>query len=254
MRNLFNMINLPSSFFQIADGSPATAKAHTYFDHHGRPLSYELVANCLTKQGHWAMALSHQAAKWSTSVYWNMDNRIDYPQLVEDLETLKDYASHPLLTPCIMFAETFRIAVKRRHSIKARLDSLETALARLSEQVDKGGSDDSEVPYEPPRNLGLLFELVQSCRKDQSSRKGRYDFWYTFHGAIQEGFKYTEAVLRLSPDERRFKQNAELQHWADMMWQRLQSLMARDKDHIHRVENAATTVCMLDSDSRSGLC
>lgn len=245
MQRLFEDLDLPFSFFDVADGSPATAKAHIARDQFGEPKRYELVANCLTKQGHWAMALSHTATTWSSSVYWNMDNRIDSQQLLEDLRTLQGYASHPILVPCIMFAETFRINVRRRHSIKARLDSLENALAQLSARIgEQGGDRDLGVPYEPPSNLSRLFELVQSCRKDQASRKGRYDFWHTFHCAMQEGFRYTDAILELHPVEWRFEQNAELRRWADMIWQRLQSLMARDKDHIHRVENAATMVSL----------
>jgi len=215
------------------------ANAHVFNHENGQPRRLELVANCMSEGGRWALAVSHNAADWSTAAYWSLDHRFDGDSFVQEMQRLQGYASHPALLPCIMFAETLRRAVQRRNSIKERLVYLESQLSELAKQVGSSGSDGQ---YGPPRGLGRLFELVQSCRDDQSSREGRYDFWTSLHEAIEEGFRYVHAVLRNAPDSHRFKLNADLEHWSAMIWQRLRSLMASDRDHIQRVSNAAITV------------
>ncbi|CAK3847436.1 Hypothetical predicted protein [Lecanosticta acicola] len=225
MRVVFDSLDLPASYFQIADGSPATARSAIIWNDHGKPERYELVAYCVTKQGDWGMALSHNASTMSTAAFWSVDERIDSQALTQDLHDFQDHAAHPMLIPCIMLSAALRMAVQRRHSIKERISQLESTISALRHPVLSVDVD------EDPPDLDHLFELLQSCRKDQASRRGRYDFWDTFHTAIEEGFTYASslAINRTARDD--------LYQWSSLTRQRLQSLKARDKDHTHRVDN-----------------
>ncbi|EME44238.1 hypothetical protein DOTSEDRAFT_24310 [Dothistroma septosporum NZE10] len=251
MRAVFRELDLPSAYFEIADGSPATAQSYTFKTQSQNPLRFELIAHCVTKQGDWAMALAHSALNGSTTVFWSLDERIDSSRLTEDLIAFPQHAVHPMLIPCSMFAATLRMAVERRHAIKDRLQLLEDAIPRLgrtasaiSQPVDDE-TDKKNLASKSLHDFDRLFSLLHACRKDQASRKGRYDFWQSFRDVLENGFLYFESVLEKHPDDERFQTNAELKQWYDITWQRIESLMARDKDHIDRVENVSQTLYSL---------
>ena len=246
VRNVFKSLDLPLSYFQIADGSLTTAQSYTIYDQVGQPVSYELIAHCLTKQGNWAMALSHNASSWLTSVFWAVDDRVDSKMLTEHLYAFQECAFHPVLIPCIMFAAAFQMTLQRRHSIKDKLQRLESAIKRIDGRTTASTNSYSHQyqDEEAARELEHLFELLHSCRSEQASRKGRYDFWQSYYGAIEEGMKYAETILAVSPSEERFKAHSDLRRWTTMTWQRVKSLEARDKDHVNRVDNASYLVCI----------
>lgn len=244
-RNVFRRLRLPTSYFQVADGSPATVYSYTTCTSSGDATKYELVAHVLTKQGDWAMALAHDLGDDSTSVFWSVDSRIDSATLKEDLFALQECAIHPMLIPCIMLAATLRMAIQRRHSIKGRLDWIEKRVARMSEIMaisSERAKDEGDDPADSPSS-GELFELLNSCKKDQESRKGQYEFWNSFNEAIEEGFKYAHIMLSSKPSERHFKAHRELKKWKSLTWQRIRSIMARDGDHNNRVDNVSYAVC-----------
>lgn len=178
MRTVFQNLSLPSAYFEIADGSPATAQSYTFKTQSHNPLRLELVAHCITKQGDWAVALTHSASTGSTTVFWSLDERIDSSRLSEDLLAFPQHAIHPMLIPCIMFAATLRMAVERRHMIKDRLQMLEDSIPRIGRTVSiiSEKVHEQDAAFEDSHDFDRLFNLLHSCRKDQASRKGRYDF------------------------------------------------------------------------------
>lgn len=246
LRYVFESLDLPSSYFQIADGSLATVLAHTHVQNEGM-YQFELVAHCLTKQGDWAMALSHRSDTLTTSVFLSVDRRVRSDLLTDDLKLLSDYSVHPMLLPCIVFSATFRMAALRRTVIKGKVSRLEKALARItSRQTPKSDAYHSMETFEDEgEGVSHLFELLQGCRNDQASRKGQSDFWKSYNDAIDEGFRYTTRLLAISHNEQLFKAHKELQHWKMFIWQRLQSLNERDKDHANRVDNLSHMVSLL---------
>ena len=255
MRAVFQDLSLPSAYFEIADGSPATAQAYTFKKQREDPLRFELIAHCVTKQGDWAIALTHSATSGSTTVFWSLDERIDSSRLNDDLLAFPQHAVHPMLIPCIMFAATLRMAVERRHTIKDRLQMLEESIPRIGQRASiiSEKAYDEDAAFEDSHDFDRLFTLLHSCRKDQASRKGRYDFWQSFRDVIEQGFTYFGGLLEKTPNEEYFQINSELKQWYDITWQRIESLMARDKDHIDRVEDLSQTVCTLLADTSSQL-
>lgn len=243
-RCIFAEMGLPSSYFQIADGSAGSAQSHTIRDPHGTVSGYELIAHCISKQGDWAIALSHSIPVRQTSVFWSVDSRIDSGLLLTDLHDFQHYALHPMLVPCIMFAGNLRSNEQRRQSIKERIQKLEAAVRRFSSQDSSVTDFDLHTldGQKQPEELESLFEMLNSCRKDQTSREGRYEFWRNCHEAIDDGFKYTEAWLKDAPDEHMLRAQDELWRWKAVTHRKLESLLARDKDHISRVESISNMV------------
>lgn len=252
LRSTFADLDLPASYLQIADGSTGTAQAYTYKNFEGRPLSFELVVYCVAKQGDWAIALSHKACTCDTSVFWSLDERINSKSLTADMEALKDFAFHPMLIPCIIFEELLRLAVQRRHSIKERLQTLEHTMTRLGRKASFSLNLDTHHEQQDSGELEQLFDLLNSCRKDQASRRGRYDFWRSYHDALQQGMEYTASILATAPNETYWKAHDGLQRWSAMTWQKLESLVARDKDHINRVDNVSNMVSAISFPSTPG--
>lgn len=243
MQSVFETLRLPSSYFQIASGSAGSAQAHTIRDGGGLPVRYELIAHCLSKQGDWAIALSHDAKCSVTSVFWSVDKKIDSSLLVDDFKEFRAYASHPMLIPCIMFAASLRMSEQRRQSIKHRLQRLETTIQQISEKEAVSYEESARAynGYEQPQSLESLFQVLHSCRKDQSSRKGRYGFWRSYVDAIESGFGYVEELGVIS-DAHILEAHEELKRWLDVNDNKLESLMARDEDHVYRIDNVSHMV------------
>ena len=243
MRAVFDTLRLPPSYLQIASGTAGSAQAHSFRDG-GRPTRHEFIAHCLSKQGDWAIALSHHAAERVTSVFWSVDKTIDSPLLLSDLQNLEKYASHPMLIPCIMFAANLRMGEERRRSIKDRLQQLERVITQISQKEASSYDHDPQTydHYEQPQSLEMYFQVLHSCRKDQSSRKGRYGFWRSFVEAVDDGFKYFEDVMADHPDAYQRKAHEELRRWFKVNNNKLESLMARDEDHVYRVDNVSHMV------------
>jgi hypothetical protein len=240
---VFDTLRLPPSYFQIASGTAGSAQAHI-FRNHRQPQKLEFIAHCLSKQGDWAIALSHDAAKRATSVFWSVDDKIDSVPLLEDFRDFQGYASHPMLVPCIMFAANLRMSEQRRHAIKDTLQSLESAIQQISQKEASSYDRDAEAydHYEQPPSLEIYFQMLHRCRKDQSSRKGRYGFWRDFVGAVEESFKYIEDMMTVSQDDWLLEAHNELRRWIAVNDKKLESLMARDEDHVYRVDNVSHMV------------
>lgn len=226
-RAVFWSLELPAAYLEIADGSPATVHSHIIYDKADNASSFEFIAQCVTKQGDWAIALAHKVSTCSTSVFWSIDERIDSTTLKEELNAFHEYALHPMLIPCIMLSATLRMALQRRYSIKDRLDRIEKAVARISEDVTASSkSDRCQHEYdEDGYDLENLFGLLHGCRNDQVSRKGRYDFWNSFSEAIEEGFEYARNALPINANDHHHKAHSDLRKWKSLTWQRLKSLM-----------------------------
>lgn len=246
LRHVFTSLQLPTAYLQIADGSPALAKSHITYNHERLPCMYEIVVHCVAKQGDWAMALSHKPATKCSSLFWSVDKPIDSELLLEDLTLFREYAFHPMLTPCIMFAATLRAGVERRHSIKKKLGILEDAIRTINLRGPQAADrhyHKTPYPSKPLPSIESLFELLNSCRGEQASREGRYEFWRSYHEAINEGFEYAEQALTYVPQETFSKAQSELKQWNSLVWRKLESLRARDIDHITRVNNISDRVC-----------
>lgn len=245
LRSVFDTLKLPSSYFQIASGSVGSAQSHTLYDSENRPCRHELIGHCVSRQGDWALALSHDTSKRVTSVFWSVDKSIDSKALLDDFHTFQNYASHPMLIPCIMFASSLRTSEERRQSIKDRLVKLEGTIAQISVKEAHAFDHDmrSDGRSEHPESLETLLQILFSCRKDQSSRKGRYKFWRSVVDSIEEGLEYVEAILADSPDKHLLEAHRELKRWVRVNDKKLESLMARDEDHVYRVENVSYMVC-----------
>jgi hypothetical protein len=243
IRAVFDTLKLPSSYFQIASGTAGSAQAHI-FQNHGRPKQFEFIAHCLSKQGDWAIALSHDVPKGITSVFWSVDAKIDSVPLMDDFHDFQEYASHPMLVPCIMFAANLRMSEQRRHAIKDTLQSLESAIQQISQREASTYDHHGETygHYEQPQSLETYFQMLHRCRKDQSSRKGRYGFWRDFVGAVDEGFRYVEDLMMDAPDDYLLEAHNELKRWIAVNDKKLESLMSRDEDHVYRVDNVSHMV------------
>ena len=247
LRSVFDTLKLPSSYFQIASGSVGSAQSHTLYGSENRPCRHELIGHCVSRQGDWALALSHDTSKRVTSVFWSVDKPIDSQALLDDFHAFQHYASHPMLIPCIMFASSLRTSEERRQSIKDRLVKLEGTIAQISVKEAHAFDHDmrSYGRSEHPESLETLLQILFSCRKDQSSRKGRYKFWRSVVDSIEEGFEYVEAMMADSPDTHLLEAHTELRRWVRVNDKKLESLMARDEDHVYRVENVSYMVCWL---------
>jgi hypothetical protein len=245
---VFDTLRLPPSYLQIASGTAGSAQAHI-LPNHEQHRQLEFIAHCLSKQGDWAIALSHDAAKRVTSVFWSVDEEIDSISLLDDFRDFQTYASHPMLVPCIMFAANLRMSEQRRHNIKITLQKLESIIQHISQKEASSYDRNAEAydHYEQPQSLETYFQMLHRCRKDQSSRKGRYRFWRDFVGAVAEGFKYVEDLMMDSPDECLLEAHNELKRWAAVNDKKLESLMSRDEDHVHRVDNVSHMVRVDDS-------
>lgn len=261
-QTIFATLRLPSSYFQIAHGTAGSAQAHITRCQHQHPAqqpspdSYEFIAHYNTRLGDWALALSHDVARRATSVFWSVDEKLDPAALLEDFEDFKQYALHPLLIPVIMFAANLRVNEGRQRSIKARVQGLEGSIRRVVQREassSPSSSSSSPSPFDQDakafgeeqaqfQNLEAWFRVLHSCRTDQASRKRRYRFWRGFVESLEEGFKYVEELMALSPDAHLLEAQRELRRWVDVNSQKLEGLKARDEDHVDRVENVSHMV------------
>jgi hypothetical protein len=253
---VFTTLRLPSSYFQMAHGTAGSTQAHTTRQQHpGRPERYEFTAHYNTRLGDWALALSHDAERRITSVFWSVDKRIDSVALLDDFNDFKQYALHPLLVPCIMFASNLRVNEQRQRSIKKRMRELEICLQQnILEEASPASSSafdrDGKVSGGPrrhgdqtqPPSLETHFQVLHTCRADQSSWKGRYRFWQSFAESLEEGFQYVESLMAASPDAHLLEAHQELRRWVDVNDKKHASLMARAEDHVCRIDNASHMV------------
>lgn len=216
--NVFGRLDLPPSYFQIADGSVAAMQSVVIRDSYGRAVRLELIAYYLTNQGDWSMALSHNADQHLTNAFWSFDQSIDQQAPPKNFALLQHLACHPMLIPCIMLSMSLELALQRRRSLKGRLRTLEKGIGRLRsspvvdsratpsrtmsgfsittsekpackttpEELLAVGSDDAITP---------LFDLLHSCQRDQASRKGRYSAWQDHFDSIKVGFEYVVEIL-----------------------------------------------------------
>lgn len=244
-RHIFQTLAMPSVYFQIADGVPALVHANiTSTDNH-QPAGFQLVAHCVTKYGDWAMALSHNPTMRNTAVFWSVDKCIDSELLMADLKSLQDHAFHPMLLPCIMFAAMLRSGVERRLSIKEKLKTLEDNVRVMNRTASQLAHTELEVyPSSPLQLPGIeaLFELLSTCRREQASREGRYEFWRSYHTALEDGFAYANEAMTYVPHAVFHKTHSELKQWTALSWCRFESLKARDIDHMARVDNVSDMV------------
>lgn len=241
---VFDTLRLPSSYFQIANGTPGSVHSHTYRDSHNHPIRYYMIAHCISKQGDWAIALSHDAAKMVTSVFWSLDAKIDQHAMIGDLHEFRAYVSHPMLIPCIMFAANLRMSEQRRHSIKDGLQTLESRIGQINgtKSFSCDHKDQANATYDQPLNLEAWLGLLQSCRQDQVSRKGKSCFWQSFVDAMEEGFSYYEQSLPPTNATHLLQVHKELKSWVALIERNLESLMARDEDHACRLDNVSHMV------------
>ncbi|KXS98981.1 hypothetical protein AC578_4997 [Pseudocercospora eumusae] len=241
-RELFLKLDLPSSYFLIAGGSPAACYSQTQHDKTGRPLRYELAAHCVTKRGDWALVVSHRVDSADTSVFWSVDGRMDAKFLLSSLKNFEAYTFHPMLIPCIMFADTLRMNKERRADIKDKLRRLENAVVQMNRKPSFHASelDFASLQHSGPQyDVEGLFKSLHGCRKDQESQEGRRELWQSFHDALVEGFKYAEVAVVDFADSSKARMHYDLDSWAKITWKTLQSLHARDEDHIRRVNHVA---------------
>jgi hypothetical protein len=245
---VFEILDLPSGYFQVADGSLSLVHASRCRVGAGSSSirGFEFIAYCVTKQGDWSMALRHQQSTRRTSVFWSLDKRIDSERLVEQMHHLQEYACHPMLLPCIMFEAILKTGLERRHTIKAHLRVLEHEVqkanrtAAASADRTKRTDDDGETCS---NDLEQLFERLQSCRRAQASREGRYELWRSFQDAIAHGFQYCKEIPT-SNNTKFAAADTALRQWFELTWTKFESLKARDKDHVERINNLSDVVCM----------
>lgn len=158
-----------------------------------------------------------------------------------------------MLVLCIMFAAELRMSEQRRRSIKSRLRELESCLRQnildeASSPASSAFDRDGKGPRggeqtQQPQSLETHFQVLHSCRADQSSRKGRYRFWRSFAESLEEGFQYVESLMAASPDAHLLEAHQELRRWVDVNDKKHASLMARDEDHVCRIDNVSHMVC-----------
>lgn len=244
LRDVFDNFGLPTTYLHIADGSPAIAQCTISKTAKGRS-KLEFVAHCVTKQGDWAMALSHDPSANSTSVYWSVDQRIPAEHLLEDLTAFKDSAFHPMLVPCIMFAAALEMAVRRRFDIKDCLRRLEKAVQLLHRHTSQSLLGAPEHPSELESRSRAMEEalgLLTTCRRAQASRDGRNDFWRSYQDALETGLDYAEHATSQVPTAQFDRAHDELKRWTALASRKLDSMKARNNDHIARVDIASDTV------------
>jgi len=246
-RKLFAGLNLPMIYFQCADGTPTVVHSHTEPCTDEQPAKFELVVHYLSKQGDWDIALRHDARSRSTTVFWALDSRSDVDGLLEDLKSFQNYSFHPMVIPCIMFSSTFAGGLKRRHSIKQKMALLEEKVRTIHRRASQWNDGDaafhaSQLWLEQPEDVEVLSELLHACRREVTSREGQYESWRDLHASIQEGFAYTARVMADMPHTTFLKAHSELQQWFNLTWRRLESLRARDMDHVTRIDNVAVMV------------
>jgi hypothetical protein len=260
-QTVFATLRLPPSYSQIAQGTAGSAQAHTTRNHSsGAPESFEFIAHYTSRQPSWSLSLSHDPSNKVTSVFWSVEAKMDSAALLEDLRDFERFALHPMLVPCIMYAANLRMNEERRRSIKTRVAELENSIRGMiqreasspppsssSYSFDRDNAHKNQDCHgeQAPPSLETYFQVLHSCRKDQSSRKGRYRFWRNFVEALEEGFEYVEALMAESdsPDVYLLEAHRELQRWVKVNDKKLESLMARDEDHVCRVDNVSHMVC-----------
>ena len=163
---------------------------------------------------------------------------------MEELQALEQYAFHPMLVPCIMCAASLRLELQRRNFVKDWIHRLEGEATRMTEKTERCLDGDFQLSqYEQDsQDLERAFSLLYKCKKIQASRQGRYAFGRSFLEAIEQGFEYTDKFLGASPTEPQVRAHADLRHWSSMMRNMFESLEARDKDHIDRVNDISQLV------------
>lgn len=87
------------------------------------------------------------------------------------------------------------------------------------------------------RSLENLSRVLHTCRKDQASREGREKFWKTFVSAIEGGFEYFEEMMAYSTSKDLQVAHQSLKQWASINKEKFESLLARDRDYVCRVDN-----------------
>ncbi|KAK6431455.1 hypothetical protein LTR95_012385 [Oleoguttula sp. CCFEE 5521] len=242
---LFDSLKLPSTYFQISDGLAGSAQAQVHYDTSALPSSFDFITHCVSKQGDWAIALSHSAATHETTAFWSVDGRFNADELIEDLVAFKHCAAHPLLVPCIMFAANLRMSEQRRQSIKERLHRLEHSISELARYDALANAHDFTHNKDDAdsQRLETLYDVLHSCRKDQASREGRYGFWRECNGALDEGFIYVDLLMLQDTTVPLRAAHDELLQWKNVAYHKFESLMARDKDHVNRVNTVSDLVC-----------
>nr|OQO23012.1 hypothetical protein B0A51_09181 [Rachicladosporium sp. CCFEE 5018] len=245
--HLFDGLKLPSTYFQISDGLAGSAQAQIHYSSSAVPSSFDLITHCVSKQGDWAIALSHSAVTHETTAFWSVDSRFDADELIEDLAAFKHCAAHPLMVPCIMFAANLRMSEKRRQSIKERLHRLEHSISELARVDALSDANDFTRTREDAgsQRLETLYEVLHSCRKDQASREGRYGFWRECSAALDEGLKYVDLLMLHDHTLPLRNAHDELLQWKNVAYHKFESLMARDKDYVNRVNTVSDLLSSL---------
>lgn len=242
---VFELLSLPYSYFQIANGSLTVAEAAVHLDASGLPQTLDMIVHCISKGGDWALALSHDAAAGTTSAFCSVESCLGSADLLASVEALRGLSTHPMLIPCVMFAYILRNAVARRHAIKARLRVLERDIGLLSESLLRAAHDGHQEPHtlaDSAVHIARLSDNLNSCRAEQGSREGRYHFWRSYHAALQKGFEYYGQILARDSRLYESESHARLLRWANLNWAQLQSLRTRDMDHVVKVNEASDMV------------
>ena len=272
LNHVFDGLRLPSSYFQVADGSPTTCHHHILVEK-DIPRRYEFVGHWVTKTGDWSLALAHHAETMETSVFWSMNEKMESGALLGDLLANKNNAFHPMLIPCIMFAHVFEMSLDRRNKIKDELKNLESAVSDtntfvlgrtptrratgLQDVVTHDQERQADVPLrERPMpelevEIARRFQTLNKCRQFQETQQGRRQLWTSFNKAIEAGLEYMENVLTdpNNPSGERHRAACDdLQHWRRITWNKMENLIARDEDHVRRIESIAGSVSVFAID------
>lgn len=245
VRRIFDDLQLPKTFFHISSGTLVLARSHIVRNESGTPTSYEFIAHCPSKQGDWSLALSYYISIRTTSAYLSVDHRIDSRGLLPELGAFHSFAFHPMLIPCIMFSAVLQRSLDRRIAVKSKLNTLEENIRLVTQKAAKTSDEDFQEFNWYFKQLGgmeTMFELLERCRREQSSRKGRYQYWRMLYDAIWEGIDYAEDALTYVPRDDFRKAQGDLKQWVAITWMKFESLMARDEDHIARVNDASEKV------------
>lgn len=249
VRRIFRDLDLPKTYFHIFSGTLVLARSHITYNEAGTPEIYEFIAHCPSKQGDWALGLSHHASTRTTSAYWSVDHRIDSQSLLTDLVALQDYVFHPMLIPCIMFSAILQRNLDRRIAVKSKLTTLEETIHLITQKAAKTTDEDFQEfnwYFKQPGGMETMFELLERCRREQTSRKGKYQYWEMMHKAILKGMVYAEGALGYVSREEFRRAQGDLEQWVAITWLKFESLMARDEDHVARVNDASDMVRMIE--------
>lgn len=144
-----------------------------------------------------------------------------------------------------MFFQILELAVERRKVLKHKLHELENTMREVNTRmawVTKLDGRQHTSPRDHDSDNQKLFALLQSCREAQASRDGRYHFWATYHAALKDGLVF---VAKGGLDGELAIADASLRRWSEIIWTKLESLQARDKDQIERVNIASDMVSPL---------